>query len=57
MKNTSNDLCFKVTPGLISAWRLGQKGRSTEYTYLVLNNCTCGECINKYIIFDEEEDL
>lgn len=42
--------CFPITKGLIKAYEDEKiSRRSTEYTYLVLNRCTCGGCINKDI--------
>ena len=52
-------LCFKITDGLIKAWheeKVEEPPRSTGYTYLVLNRCTCGECVYKGIDFTAEYD-
>ena len=53
----TDKLCFAVTDGLIRAWhaqRVEKPTRSTEYTYLIINRCICGECINKQIDFSAE---
>ncbi|MCL2140333.1 MAG: hypothetical protein FWH42_01445 [Dehalococcoidia bacterium] len=50
-------LCFPLTDGLIKSWfeeKVCKPSMSTEYTWLVLNRCTCGFCSKKQVDFTAE---